>query len=396
MHIGFRRLALVDMLKPLVVLALLALAGCAFAPRVTDAVAIDTAHLRDNDFLPRTTPPHDIFALSPAMHQFLRGEIRRASQSDGKVEGLINSLYAGNKLILEYESSKTRDAAEAFAARAGNCLSLAIMTAALAREMGLSVQYREVLSEELWTQERDFVVASGHVNLTLGRRDMDRKVIGGHNSELVIDFLPRQLLLGQRARIISEARITAMYHNNRAAELLVARDWRAAYWHARDAVVADPAYAAPYNALGVIYQRNGAMGAAESAFHHALQLEPDNPRALANLSALLQQAGRTAEADVVVAKLQRVQPEPPFHHFRLAKAALARGEYSQARDGFREALRRNGQYAEIHLGLAAAYLGLGEVPRAKNELDLALEKSTTTIDHQRYSAKRDWLKRLSN
>jgi Flp pilus assembly protein TadD len=377
----------------LATLALLGLAGCASVS--STAPIADTGLLRDTEFQPRPEPARDIFALTPAMREFLQGEVKRSTQSWGKVEGLINALYAGGKLILEYESSRTRDAAEAFEDRAGNCLSLAIMTAAFAREMRLDVRYHEVLSDTLWMQDRDFVIAAHHVNLTLGRRDLDKKVIGGHNSELIIDFLPRQQLLGQRARPVTEARIVAMYHNNRAAELIVDHDWRGAYWQARDAVLADPSYAAPYNALGVIYQRRGALTEAETAFRRSLALEPANPIALANVAAMLQQQGRASEAAAFTAELKRVQPEPPFHHFRLAKAALARGEYSQARDAFHEALRRNGQYAEIHLGLAAAYLGLGDSKRAKAELEQALEKGATAQDQQRYTAKRDWLKRLS-
>lgn len=369
------------------------LSGCASSP--APQVIADSSLLRDQDFAPRPEPARDIFALTPAMQDFLRSEVKRSAMSYGKVEGLINALYAGNKLILEYESSKTRNAAEAFDARAGNCLSLALMTAALAREMGLAVRYREVLTEQLWMQDRDFVVYAGHVNLTLGRRDMTVKVINGHNSELVVDFLPRQQLLGQRAREVTEARIVSMYHNNRAAELIVEHDWRGAYWQARDAITADPTYAAPYNALGVIYQRRGEPALAEAAFRATLRLEADNTRALANLAALLEETGRKAEALAVSAELKRLQPEPPFHHFRLAKAALARGEYSQARDGFREALRRNGQYAEIHLGLAAAYLGLGDTRRAKAELEQALDKSGTSRDQQRYAAKREWLEQMS-
>lgn len=376
-----------------IVLGLLGASGCATSP--APAPMVDSTLLRDADFQPRTEPPRDIFALTPAMQDFLRREVKRSVMFYGKVEGLINALYADNKLILEYESTKTRDAAEAFDARSGNCLSLVVMTAAFAREMGLDIQYREVLHEQLWMQDRDFVVYAGHVNLTLGRRDISVKVINGHNSELIVDFLPRQQLLGQRARVVSEARIEAMYHNNRAAELIVAHDWRGAYWHARDAITTDPTYAAPYNALGVIYQRRGLFALAEAAFRETLRLEADNTRALANLADLLEQAGRHAEAQVVSAELKRVQPEPPFHHFRLAKAALARGEYSQARDGFHEALRRNGQYAEIHLGLAAAYLGLGDTKRAKTELEQALDKSGTVRDQQRYSAKREWLQRQS-
>lgn len=371
--------------------ALCLLAGCASAP---PPVPVDTTLFRDGEFAARSEPRQDIFALSPAMEKFVRGELRKNVQSEGKVEGLLDALYAGGKLMLEYESSKTRTAAETFEARAGNCLSLAIMTAALAREIGLSIQYREVLTEELWMQDRDFLVAAGHVNLTLGRRDMQKKVIGGGNTELIVDFMPRQLLAGQRARVVSEARIVAMYHNNRAAELIIEHDWDAAYWQVRDAIEADPAYPATYNSLGVIYQRKGAWQLAEAAFRKTLALEQDNTRALANLAAVLDQTGRPDEARKVQTELARVQPVAPFKHFRDAKAALLRGEYSQARDGFQEALKQNGQYSEIHLGLAAAYLGLGQTEQARKELERALEKSTTARDQQRYAAKRDWLKSL--
>ncbi len=49
---------------------------------------------------------------------------------------LFEALYSKGQLKLEYDSAKTRNAAQAFAARSGNCLSLVIMTAAFAKEMG--------------------------------------------------------------------------------------------------------------------------------------------------------------------------------------------------------------------------------------------------------------------
>jgi hypothetical protein len=42
--------------------------------------------------------------------------------------------------MIEYDSTVTRTAAQTYAARAGNCLSLVIMTAAFAEELGLRVR----------------------------------------------------------------------------------------------------------------------------------------------------------------------------------------------------------------------------------------------------------------
>jgi len=369
------------------------LAGCASAPPAVQTVA--SGLFRDADFQPQLKVESDVFAVSPAMQRYLQTTVRKASQTSGKLQGLLESLYSDGKLLIEYDSTFTRTAAQAFDARSGNCLSLAIMTASLARQLGLVVQYQEVITEELWTQDRGYIIASGHVNLTLGRRDIDRTVLGGHNSELVVDFLPRQQLRGQRSRLLEEARVTAMYYANRSAESLVQGDLRSAYWHARAAAIADPAYAAPYNTLAVIYRRHNQPAPAEAALRHALKLDPANTRSLANLAALLEEGGRSDEARTVQVELKRLQPEAPFHHFQLAKAALLRGEYSLAQTEFREELRRNGQYAEVHRGLAAAHVGLGQMDQAREQLALAVEKSTSPQDARRNQAKQRWLNRFT-
>jgi transglutaminase-like putative cysteine protease len=54
----------------------------------------------------------------------------------------VQALYQPDQIRLEYDAAVTRNAAQAFEARTGNCLSLVIMTAALARELGLTVRYQ--------------------------------------------------------------------------------------------------------------------------------------------------------------------------------------------------------------------------------------------------------------
>src|SRR3546814_1509184 len=72
----------------------------------------------------------------------------------------------------------------------------------------------------------------------------------------------------------------AMYLNNRAAEVLVAGDGRAAYWWARAAIHAAPEYAAAYNTLGVIYLRHGDAQLAEGMFRFELARTPQDPTLL--------------------------------------------------------------------------------------------------------------------
>ena len=68
----------------------------------------------------------------------------------------------------------TRNAAQAFAARSGNCLSLVIMTAAFAKELGLTVAYQKVFVDDTWARTGDIYLSIGHVNVTLAPRKTDQ------------------------------------------------------------------------------------------------------------------------------------------------------------------------------------------------------------------------------
>ena len=131
----------------------------------------------DAVFQARSTPVDiDVFALNEAMRRFLQREIGPQLRRNGRLEGLIDALQNRAQLKLEFDSSVTRTAAEAFDLRTGNCISLVIMTAALARELGLPVYYQRVYADETWSRDGDILFRSGHVNLILRQRPGDSRL----------------------------------------------------------------------------------------------------------------------------------------------------------------------------------------------------------------------------
>ena len=70
----------------------------------------------------------DVFAMSAEMKHYLDTEIAGQIRHKGPQQGLFDALYAKRQLMLDYDATLTRNAARAFAARSGNCLSLVIMT----------------------------------------------------------------------------------------------------------------------------------------------------------------------------------------------------------------------------------------------------------------------------
>jgi Flp pilus assembly protein TadD len=295
-------------------------------------------------------------------------------------------------LRLEYESVRTRNAAEAFDARTGNCLSLVIMTAALAKEIGLPVRYQRVYVDDTWSRSGDVYFSIGHVNLSLGRRQIDGGF--GHNDSdmLTIDFLPPRDLRGVRTQELEEQTIAAMYMNNRAAESFTRGQLDDAYWWARAAIEKDPGFVGAYNTLGVIYRRHGNAKEAEQVLAGALEREPANTHVMSNLIPVLDGLGRVAESRSLALKLEQLEPNPPFSFFNRGLAALERSDFTAARDLFAREIDRAPYNHEFHYWLAVAHAGLGDRERARKELVTALETSSTTNDRAMYAAKLDRIK----
>ncbi len=283
------------------------LGGCATAP----APQLDATLFADAKFEPASEPIRaaDVFAVSPEMKAYLAGGIAGRLHSQGRTEVLVDALYKKSELRLEYDSVMTRNAAQAFAARSGNCLSLVIMTAAFAKELGVPVRYQSVVTDELWGRDGgiDFVI--DHVNITLGQRMGGAVWAGQFTDAVTIDFLPPKDLRGQRQHVITEATVLAMYMNNRAAETLAQGHIDAAYWWAREALVQEPDFVRALNTLGVVYRRHGDLPEAERALRTAYAKQPSNPQIVFNLAQVLADQGQAAEARSLRTLLARLQPE---------------------------------------------------------------------------------------
>jgi Flp pilus assembly protein TadD len=330
-----------------------------------------------------------VFALSDDMKRYLSVEVAGHLLAKGPQRGLIDALYDKTQLKLEYDAEITRNASQTFAARAGNCLSLVIMTAAFAKEIGLPVRYQGVFVDDAWSRSGDMYFASSHVNLTLGIGHIGDRSLDEQTAPMTIDFLPAEDIRGRRMRTIGEETIVAMYMNNRAVESLAQGQLNNAYWWARKAIEHDPRFLSSYNTLGVIYRRHGNLQEAERILNHVLELEPGNTLVMSNLALVFDDQGRVAESKALTRKLEQLQPYPPFHFFNLGLAAMRNSDFKAAKDLFAKEVDRDAYYHEFRFWLAAAYLSLGEIEQARTQLTIAMESSTTRKEHELYAAKLD-------
>ena len=368
------------------------LCGCAAqGPLAQRAPATQVFH--DELFQPSSTPidTSSVFAVTPAMKTYLHNEIQQNLHGKDPRRVLFEALYQKGKLKLEYDSAMTRNAAQTFEARAGNCLSLAIMTAALARELNLTVRFQLVQIDDSWTRSGNLYFANNHVNLALGnpRADYGNGYSVYMSNALTVDFIPISPKVREMAQPLEETTIVAMYLNNRAAELLAQGHLDDAYWLARRASMEDPNFVNAYNTLAVIYQHHGNLPQAEQALRQALLLAPDNTIYLSNLIPVLEVQNKGIEAGVLRQRLAALEPNPPFHFFNLGQEAMRRGDYAHARELFERELERAPDYHEFHFWYAVAAYQMGDLKTADAHMAKAMVNSTTRGDHDLYAAKLD-------
>lgn len=364
----------------LMVLVAATLAGCAGVP----VGQVPARLFADRHFTPPPQPvgADDLFTLDADMLAFAEGPLAAEMERRGTHVGLFDALR--RRLTLDNDAPGTRPAAQTFAARTGNCLSLVVLTAAFARHHGIPVHYQAVQGLETWSRTGGIAFYSGHVNLRLGLREgavADARSMAG----LTVDYL------GESSRFanhpVTEPTLVAMYLNNRAAEALVAGDLDVAYAWARAAVEADPGYLASANTLAVIYLRRGLLREAEFALEHVLRREPANANAMTNLVLALTRAGRRSEAAAWRRRLLALAPYPPFYFLDEGLAALERGEVDAALALLQRELERMPYNEEVHFAIARADLRRGAVADARKHLALAQRYSTARTRRNLYSAK---------
>lgn len=374
------------MYRMLVVLALGALlAGCTTVSR-----PIERTHLFDDGAFAAPSIRIDasnVFAMSPAMQRFFEAEMLPLVRAKGPQRGLVEALYSAQKLRLDYDATFTRTAAEAFDARAGNCLSLVMMTAAFAKRLGLEVRFQRVDTEDFWVRDADLVQVVKHINLALGRPGSPSHRTRSPSDWLTVDFVPIDDAQRYRVRTVQEATVTAMYMNNKGAEALAGGRTSDAYWWSRASIEQDPGFASAYITLAVALHRRGRVDLAQAALAFALRLEPTNPQALNNQVGVLLALGREDEARAIAAVLERLQPSTPLTAYKSGLAALKSGDYSRARVAFREALGAAPGDHEFHYMLAVAYLKLGDDALALDHFRSALVNSPNGQRRAAYASK---------
>lgn len=370
------------------VLTILIVCGCQSTAQIQTRV---TPQLLDDSIFPShhyysVESADAVFFLDEDAQRFAERAVFEKSITEKNVKGLVKAIFDRSDKGMRYLTTANTVANTTFNNRTANCLSLSIMTFALAEHAGLEATFYKVKIPEYWTRQSGYSMLNGHINLRVSVPE-DPLITSVGSRWADVDFDP-QMLRDQFPRVsVSKNTVLSMFYNNKGADALVANSYTKAYSYFKAAVEMDPLHQQSWVNLGVLYRMVDAYEQSERAYKHALSINDDNLTAWENLSILYYYQDRHQEAATIKEMVETRRRNNPFYHYILGEQALEEGNAEIALVHYQKGLRLDNTRHEILFGVAKAYHELGDVSKAQAFLERASRHSPNDQEKQRYASK---------
>jgi len=375
-------------------LVILLLAGCA-GPRLHPEQSHQLEPLDDRGLTfeseqfgdpQHLIPVAEIYRLSDeqqtAFLKYFENPIRQDTSAQERVWSYLQDIT----MEFGYQG-ETYTAEKALSKSSGNCLSLAILTTALAKLAGVETGYQLVNSTPVFESHGNIVFKGQHVRTKLFRSDGQRAAgeFLLQRSALLIDYFPSA---GDRfVNNITEAQYIAMYYNNLASEAIARRDYNVAFWLLQKSLELNPDDPGSINAMAVVHRRVGDLEKAEEIYRYGIENLKDQVSLLRNYRVLLEQQGRFDEVAKINQSLARLDDPSPFDWLRAGHGAYSEGDFKEAVLFYKKAAKKAPYLHESYAGMARAYYKLGNRKGAEREFKNALQYSHGVPTRSMYEAK---------
>lgn len=330
-------------------------------------------------------PAIDIAGIDQSVIDYLDAHVDPSLYGWDLVDRLQELLFSEQYLNIQYDDLANYTAAEAFARRRANCLSLVNLYIGMARHYGLQVQYQTIQIRPVWNRRGEIMVLSEHIN-AMGRLSPTNRYI--------VDFTPEVRLQQQTARLISDREATALFFNNLAVEHLVAGEHEQALEQLRYALAVDPELAIAWNNMGSVMTRLDEPALAEYSLRKAADIDRNNASAYNNLARLYFEQGETEKAERYRRAVEAYNRRNPYYHYMLGNLAYEDGDFEAARNHFQEAIRRNEQEPDFYMALGMAFRELGDEEAYTNLSQMSV--AVRELGDQTYRASQSRVRRVEN
>jgi len=304
--------------------------------------------------------PEEAFALDAEMEAFI-APLKAVREQQRRMAVLIKAMETRGMFSLDY-AEVTRTASSTFHDRQGNCLSFTMLFVALARAADLRATYQTVDVPPQWAHDGTVVIAS-HIN-TVVRTD---------GEETIVDFNIRPYRGTHRGRSVDDTYALGLFYTNLGAEAMVRGEYAGALAYLRAAAATHSRIAGVWVNLGVLYARHKQYEHAEAAYLRALEIDRDEPSALANLALVYDALELPQLAAEYRERVQSYREQNPYYHFASATQAYELQQFAAALASLRKALRLKPDEQAFYALRGQVQTALGKSREAARSFALARE-----------------------
>lgn len=278
--------------------------------------------------------------------------------------------YMQNVLAVFQFSGSTTAASEVMRSGSANCVSLALLTKALADVAGINVRFRATYREPVIDIRGDLLLQATHVRSYLDSAVSDNSI---QFRQLYIDYFRGPLTY--QGDFLSDARFKAMVYNNLAAEALLRGELNQAYALVQTSLQQDDQFIPAINLMAVLLRRQQHPELAQQWYQYGLAVAPQQLALLHNYQVLAAQLGNQPLIRQLEQQLAQADSDDPFELYIQAVQAEQAGRDALAISFYQRLQKKVPYLLQANQALVRHYLKHHQYQAARQLLEEALEYS---------------------
>ncbi len=328
----------------------------------------------------------DIYALTLSQKKEILASVAIKKKQGFKTHKALEQILSSRLSNFTYYG-QTYNAEKVMRLNQGNCMSLAVLTTAYAKLLGLEYSYRKVNTLPIYEKKNNLILSSSHVQTIIYDDEFmpeDGKFYLSRPG-IVIDYFPDTN--NRISNRFVEAEFSSMYYRNLAADALVKSDLSKAFFLAEKAYYYNNQDLETISLLAVIHRRAGDEKTAEIIYKNVLEVGQSSLTLLNNYIVLLDKQQRVNEVVKFQAELDKLDDPNPYNWLEQAYIAQQKNDTKGASRYFKKALKTAPYLSEAYMGLYKIYIANNQFDKAQEMLRNALDWTYEINERKMYKSK---------
>jgi len=327
----------------------------------------------------------DTFALTEDQKTHFLEYLQHSSRQDKPKHKRVYEYLKDIGLKFEY-SNITSNAENTLRTKTGNCMSLAVLTSALAKTAEIEIKYQLVNRVPIYQEFGSVIFNAKHIRSIIYEPLLNPGAgVNIWRGKAIIDYYPSRYSYVDGN--VSEVEFIGMYYRNVAAEALGREDYQSSYWLLKRSLEIDPEDSEAINSLAVLHRRVGDNETAEALYKYGIKHARNKIVLLKNYQVLLELQNRTDDAAKVSRELEGLEDLNPFRWLHAGNEAYAENNLDTALTLYKKVIELAPYLHQGYFGIAKSEYKRGNFISARKALEKAQEEAFDQKAKSLYEAK---------